>query len=88
MAMPANSIRALGNIIGAYKSITTHEYILGVRNLGWRPFLGRFWQRNYYEHIVRGEADLARIRAYIRNNPARWALDQLALPNRLNQDQL
>ena len=32
------------------------------------------WQRNYYEHIVRSEADLARIRAYIRNNPVRWSL--------------
>ena len=31
------------------------------------------WQRNYYEHIVRGEADLARIRRYIEANPARWS---------------
>ncbi len=34
----------------------------------------RVWQRNYYEHIVRSEADLARIRAYIQNNPIRWSL--------------
>jgi putative transposase len=31
------------------------------------------WQRNYYEHIIRNEADLNRIRQYIANNPARWA---------------
>jgi len=34
------------------------------------------WQRNYYEHIIRDEADLARIRRYITNNPARWAEDR------------
>ena len=31
------------------------------------------WQRNYYEHIVRDEEDLARIRRYIAENPMRWA---------------
>jgi len=36
------------------------------------------WQRNYYEHIVRNPDDLARIRTYIANNPAKWAVDQLA----------
>jgi len=34
------------------------------------------WQRNYYEHIVRSENELARIREYIANNPAQWALDR------------
>lgn len=40
----------------------------------------RVWQRNYWEHVVRDEADLARLRAYIRDNPARWAEDQLRPP--------
>jgi REP element-mobilizing transposase RayT len=30
------------------------------------------WQRNYYEHIIRNDADLDRIRHYIATNPARW----------------
>ena len=30
------------------------------------------WQRDYYEHVIRDEADLNRIRDYIRDNPARW----------------
>jgi putative transposase len=34
------------------------------------------WQRNYYEHIVRDEDDLFRIRMYIRSNPLKWALDE------------
>jgi putative transposase len=33
------------------------------------------WQRGYYEHIIRNEKALGRIRAYIANNPARWADD-------------
>ena len=33
------------------------------------------WQRNYYEHIIRDEADLNRIREYIASNPARWDED-------------
>ena len=39
---------------------------------GYEPFR---WQRNYYEHIVRGERDLAEIREYIVNNPLKWDLD-------------
>jgi putative transposase len=31
------------------------------------------WQRNYYDHIIRDEEDLARINEYIEANPARWA---------------
>lgn len=31
-----------------------------------------FWQRNYYEHVVRGERALSAIRQYIINNPAQW----------------
>lgn len=30
------------------------------------------WQRNYYERIVRDEAERRRVEAYIRENPARW----------------
>ncbi len=27
------------------------------------------WQRDYWEHIIRDEHELSRIRGYIRNNP-------------------
>ena len=33
------------------------------------------WQRNYYEHVIRDEAALDRIRQYIADNPARWHED-------------
>ena len=48
----------------------------------------RFWQRNYWEHIIRDVRSLNRIREYIDNNPARWLEDQLhpdAPPNQFNR---
>ncbi len=35
------------------------------------------WQRGYYDHIIRNERVLVRIRQYIEDNPARWVTDQL-----------
>jgi Transposase and inactivated derivatives len=34
------------------------------------------WQRNYYEHIIRNENELHRIREYIQTNPLRWEFDR------------
>jgi putative transposase len=34
------------------------------------------WQRNYYEHVIRDERSLHRIREYIVNNPAQWEFDR------------
>lgn len=33
------------------------------------------WQRNYYEHVIRDETSVNRIREYIADNPASWADD-------------
>ena len=40
-------------------------------------FDNRFWQKNFYDHIVRNDEDLMNIRKYISNNPKRWYLDSL-----------
>lgn len=69
-------IPTLGDIIGAFKSITTHKYIQGVHNRGWPGFDRRLWQRNYYEHIVRNENELRACRQYIIHNPAKWDVDR------------
>ena len=66
----------LGNVVGAYKSLTTMEYTRGVKTLHWPPFEGRLWQRNYYEHIIRDGESLNRLRQYITDNPAQWAFDR------------
>jgi putative transposase len=34
------------------------------------------WQSNYYEHIIRDEADYARVKEYIANNPTNWQFDR------------
>jgi REP element-mobilizing transposase RayT len=73
---PAPTTVTLGDIIGAFKSLTTHEYVMGVKNNGWKPFDKRLWQRNYYEHVIRTETDLNKIREYIINNPSMWDRDR------------
>ena len=73
----------LGQIVAYYKHQTTKR-INQCRDM---PGVA-FWQRNYWEHIIRNERSLNRIHEYIENNPARWAEDQLhpaASPNRFNQ---
>ena len=66
----------VGRVIQAFKSISTHEYMAGVKQENWPPFPSKLWQRNYYEHIVRNDESLHRIREYIVNNPAQWELDR------------
>jgi putative transposase len=66
---------ALGTVVATFKSTTTVHYIRGVKTRAWPAFRQRLWQRNYYEHVVRDEKALDRIRRYIDENPARWAFD-------------
>ena len=66
----------VGRVVQAFKSITTHEYARGVKQCGWPRFKRKLWQRNYYEHVIRNDGELNRIRKYIAENPAQWALDR------------
>ena len=72
----ANVSIPLGDMVGWYKSMTTNEYIRGVKSNGWPPFDRRLWQRNYYEHIIRSEVDLENTILYIQTNPDRWETDE------------
>ncbi len=64
---------SLSTIMGAYKSLTSVQWLDLMKGRGnARP--GFFWQRNYYERIVRDECELEQARLYVRNNPVRWAL--------------
>ena len=71
----------LGQIVGAFKSMTTHDYIVGVHQKNWHAFHQRLWQRNYYEHIIRNNDALQTLRHYITLNPEFWENDQLHLPH-------
>ena len=66
----------LGNIVNWFKTMTTNQYIQGVKQNRWPPFPGRLWQRNYYEHIIRSEGELNHYRRYIADNPADWQTDK------------
>ena len=61
---------SLGAIMSQFKSIVTKR-VNEMRDTPGAPV----WQRNYYEHIMRDDGDLNRIREYIINNPANWDAD-------------
>jgi len=66
---------SLPDVVHRFKTLATKLYIDGVKKNNWPPFPGKLWQRNYFEHIIRNEYDLNRIREYIINNPSQWEND-------------
>ena len=62
---------SVGAIIGQIKSIAAKR-INALRGTPAAPV----WGRNYYEHIIRYETSLNRVRRYIAANPSRWADDR------------
>lgn len=72
---PTPTRLSLPDVVHRFKTLTTKRHVDGVTRQGWAPFPGRLWQRNYYEHVVRDEESLERIRQYASDNPARWAVD-------------
>ena len=61
---------SIPTIIRSFKSSVT-KHINELRQTPGLPL----WQRNYYEHVVRDEDSLLRIRQYILHNPSRWLFD-------------
>lgn len=62
--------RSISDIMRGFKSFSARR-INRLRQLNGVAV----WQTAFYDHVVRDESDLARIREYIVNNPARWAED-------------
>lgn len=69
-----NPAPTIGDIIGAYKSLTTNACLQLYKAKN--EIMGKLWQRNYYEHIIRNGESYEKISAYIHDNPARWADDE------------
>ena len=67
----ANAVRhGLPEVVRAFKTFAARRINV------FRGAVGApFWQRNYYEHVIRNEESLNRIRQYILDNPARWHED-------------
>ena len=63
--------KSLSSFIAGYKSSVTKK-INQIRQTPCTPV----WQRNYYEHIIRNEIELNKIREYILNNPMNWETDE------------
>lgn len=68
--MRAGHARPLQSVVGAFKAAASRR----INELRGTPG-ARVWQRGYYDHVIRDEADLARVREYIATNPIRWELD-------------
>ena len=64
-------------VIQWFKTMSTNEYIRGVKQFGWPSFNRKLWQRNYWEHIIRDERAYHRISEYIIHNPKNWENDKL-----------
>ncbi|MBQ7838171.1 MAG: transposase [Clostridia bacterium] len=62
----------LPQIMGWFKTMTTNEYIRGVKNGLYQPFDKHLWHRSYYDHAIRCDRDYEEIWQYIDENPLRW----------------
>ena len=63
-------IASIPTIVRAYKSAVTYRINTLYDTRG-----APVWQRNYYERVIRNEAERDRIRRYIQANPSRWEAD-------------
>lgn len=65
----------VGRFIGALKSIVSNRWrqVCNNRNV----IIGKLWQRDFYDHILRNEADYLEKWKYIDENPDKWMQDEL-----------
>ncbi|MBN2098364.1 MAG: transposase [Dehalococcoidia bacterium] len=72
---PTETLRSPSHTVGAivrgFKSASAKR-INEMRNTPRMPV----WQRNYYEHVIRNEAELNAIRQHIHGNQATWSSDE------------
>ena len=69
---PTEKCKSLGRLVGVFKTVTAKRFNETLGTPG-----RKFWQRNYYEHIIRGDDDYRRIAEYIQTNPLNWKSDEL-----------
>ena len=60
----------LSKVVNSYKGIVTKTINKTNANTHFA------WQRSFYDHIIRNDDSLAKIREYIRDNPLKWDLDK------------
>jgi REP element-mobilizing transposase RayT len=72
--------RTLGQIVAYFKYQSTKE----MNQIETKNAITKFWQRNYYEHIIRDEKDLQSKTDYININPSLWDEDDNNPKNNLS----
>ncbi|MBC7879338.1 MAG: transposase [Anaerolineales bacterium] len=75
---PVHSKPTLGQVIAYFKYQSTKE----MNALDNKGVIKKFWQRNYYEHIIRNEKELKQKTDYILDNPSKWDNDAENLMNK------
>lgn len=73
-ASPAPTNATVSDILGAYKSLVANGCLEIYKSKN--ETMGKLWQRNYHEHIIRNEQSYKTISNYIINNPAKWNVDK------------
>lgn len=69
LSLPINEkIKSLSDIIGAFKTTSSKD----IHQAGFPNF---YWQRSFYERIIRSEGEASKTRQYIRDNPENWDHD-------------
>ena len=66
---PRGTTQSIGSIVRGFKIGVTKWFRQNSN-------IHSVWQRNYYEHIIRNEIELNKIREYILNNPLNWKTDE------------
>ena len=72
--VPQRKSPSIPDIVGAYKSLVANGCLEIFKSRD--EVMGKFWQRNYYEHIIRNELAYYNISEYIINNPLKWEEDK------------
>lgn len=70
---PRGIAPTVGDIVGTYKSLVANGCLKIYKSKN--EIMGKLWQRNYWEHIIRNEQSYHRISNYIIENPRKWVQD-------------
>ena len=73
---PTGITGTVGDIVGAYKSLVANGCLEIFKQKNPDEMMGKLWQRNYHEHIIRNELSYQRIAEFIINNPKKWNDDK------------
>jgi REP element-mobilizing transposase RayT len=71
----ASAAPTISKIIRAFKSKCAAEYLKYIQQNSLNVS-AKIWQRSFYDHVIRTDGELNKIREYIANNPSQWENDE------------